>query len=60
MPETNERSHPALEGQATTIQIDDVDLDHRGLAYATDRVGSGLYVLEYTGPTPGSDPPPKD
>ena len=53
IPETNEHSHPAVEGQATTIQIDDVDLDHRGLAYATDRVGTGLYVLEYTGPMPG-------
>jgi hypothetical protein len=31
------------------IQINDVDLDHRGLAYVTDRVGAGLFVLEYTG-----------
>ncbi len=52
VPEPNEHSHPAVEGQTTTIQIDDVDLDHRGLAYATDRVGTGLYVLEYTGPMP--------
>ena len=28
---------------------EDVDIDHRGLAYASDRVGTGLFVLEYTG-----------
>ena len=33
----------------TEIQINDVTIDHRGLAYATDRVGTGLFVLEYTG-----------
>ena len=54
IPEPNEHSHPIVEGQPTVIQIDDVDIDHRGLAYASDRVGTGLYVLEYTGPTPGS------
>jgi hypothetical protein len=52
------------------IQLTDVDLDHRGLGYATDRsapscvatdgtmlegdngqpcVGTGLFILEYTG-----------
>jgi hypothetical protein len=50
IPRTNERSHPIAKGQPTVIQINDVDLDHRGLAYATDRVGTGLFVLEYTGP----------
>ena len=30
-------------------QINDVDIDHRGLVYASDRVGNGLYVLEYRG-----------
>jgi hypothetical protein len=29
-----------------------VDIDHRGLAYASDRVGSGLFVFEYTGKKP--------
>jgi hypothetical protein len=24
-----------------------VDIDARGLAYATDRVGTGLFILEY-------------
>jgi hypothetical protein len=42
-------SHPIGEGQPTAIQINDVTIDHRGLAYATDRVGTGLFVLEYTG-----------
>jgi hypothetical protein len=28
---------------------------HRGLAYATDRVGTGLFVVEYTGPKPVVD-----
>jgi hypothetical protein len=30
--------------------MNDVDIDHRGLAYASDRVGTGLFILEYTGP----------
>jgi hypothetical protein len=49
IPKTNARSHRSAEGQATAIQINDVTIDHRGLAYATDRVGTGLFVLEYTG-----------
>ena len=49
IPKTNERSYPIEEGQPTAIQINDVDIDHRGLAYASDRVGTGLFVLEYTG-----------
>ncbi len=36
VPETNENTHPIVENQPTVIQIDDVDLDHRGLAYASD------------------------
>lgn len=49
IPETNENSHPLFEGQPTAIQINDVDLDHRGLGYASDRIGTGLFILEYTG-----------
>ena len=49
VPRTNALSHPITKGQPTAIQINDVDIDHRGLAYASDRVGSGLFVLEYTG-----------
>ena len=30
------------------IQKNDVDIDHRGLAYAVDRVGTP-FILEYTG-----------
>ncbi len=54
IPEPNENVHPIVEGQPTVIQIDDVDIDHRGLAYATDRTGGGLFVLEYTGPMPAA------
>jgi hypothetical protein len=46
------------EGQKTSIQINDVTIDHRGLAYATDRVGTGLFVVEYTGPKPVIDNSP--
>jgi hypothetical protein len=49
VPEPNATSHPIEEGQATAIQINDVDLDDRGLAYASDRTGAGLFILEYTG-----------
>jgi hypothetical protein len=31
------------------IQTNDVDLDHRGFIYITDRDGNGLHILEYTG-----------
>jgi hypothetical protein len=31
----------------TIIQTNDVDLDHRGLIYITDRAGNGLHILEY-------------
>ena len=54
IPEPNENSHPIVEDQPTVIQIDDVDLDHRGLAYASDRAGAGLFILEYTGARPGT------
>jgi hypothetical protein len=50
IPKTNERSHPIAKEQPVVIQINDVDLDHRGLAYASDRIGSGLFILEYTPP----------
>ena len=34
----------------TVIQTNDVDLDHRGLAYLSDRMGTGLHIVEFTGP----------
>ena len=49
IPKTNKNSYPISEGQPVAIQINDVDIDHRGLAYAVDRVGTGLFILEYTG-----------
>jgi hypothetical protein len=54
VPMTNANSHPMEDGQPTAIQINDVTVDHRGLAYATDRVGTGMFVFEYTGPKPGA------
>jgi len=45
IPKINSNSHPIAKGQPTAIQINDVDLDTHGLAYASDRVGSGFYVF---------------
>ena len=59
IPKTNQLSHPIAKGQPTAIQINDVDVDHRGLAYASDRVGSGLFILQYTGKKPASTPATK-
>jgi hypothetical protein len=49
IPKTNKSSYPIAKGQPIAIQMNDVDIDHRGLAYASDRVGTGLFILEYTG-----------
>src|SRR5688572_15499387 len=46
IPKTNAKSHPMNAKQNTAIQINDVTVDHRGLAYATDRVGTGLFIVE--------------
>lgn len=54
IPKPNAASHPMAKGQPSVIQINDVTIDHRGLGYATDRVGAGLFILEYTGPKPTS------
>jgi hypothetical protein len=50
LPKTNERSHPIAKDQPTVIQINDVDIDARGLAFASDRIGTGLFILEYKTP----------
>jgi len=50
VPKPNERSHPVEKGQGIAIQMNDVDLDDRGLAYATDRTGAGLFILQRTQP----------
>jgi hypothetical protein len=49
LPKINANSHPMAKDQPTVIQMNDVDIDHRGLAYASDRAGAGLFILEYTG-----------
>jgi len=56
VPKPTGRSHPVEKGQAVAIQINDIDLDDQGLAYASDRTGAGLFVLRYTGPTERSVP----
>ena len=43
---------PAPPGATGGPLINDVYVDERGLIYAADRVGGGLYILEYTGSTP--------
>ena len=48
VPKPNDRSHPVEKGQGIAIQMNDVDLDDRGLAYATDRTGAGLFILQRT------------
>ncbi len=49
LPKPNKNSYPISEGQPVVIQMNDVDIDHRGLAYTVDRTGAGLFILEYTG-----------
>jgi len=49
LPKATEYSHPLAEGQPVSIMTNDVELDDQGLCYVSDRVGSGLFVLEYTG-----------
>ncbi len=48
VPETTARTKP-LFGK-TAIQTNDVDIDHRGLLYLTDRAGTGLHVVAYERP----------
>jgi hypothetical protein len=47
VPQANERTGLMRDDQPAVIQINDVDVDYRGLVYASDRVGSGLFVLEF-------------
>ena len=42
----------APSGQMKDITINDVYVDEKGLIYAADRLGGGLYIIEYTGQTP--------
>jgi hypothetical protein len=46
VPKTTSTTIPRLK---TVIQTNDVDLDYRGLAYISDRAGTGLHVVEYLG-----------
>lgn len=46
IPKTTSTTIPRLK---TCIQTNDVDLDYRGLAYISDRAGTGLHIIEYLG-----------
>ena len=46
IPKTTSTTIPRLK---TVIQTNDVDLDYRGLAYISDRAGTGLHIVEYLG-----------
>ena len=46
IPEPTATTIPRLK---TVIQTNDVDIDYRGLAYISDRAGTGLHVIEYLG-----------
>ena len=50
IPSPNKNSHPIEPGQPSVIQINDVAVDRRGLLYASDRTGAGLFVLRYVKP----------
>jgi hypothetical protein len=43
---------PPPRNRTGAIQLNDVYVDERGWIYANDRDTGGLYILEYTGPTP--------
>jgi hypothetical protein len=49
VPKATALTHPMVMGQPAVTQINDVDIDHRGLAYASDRAGTGLFILRFTG-----------
>jgi hypothetical protein len=46
IPQTTVTTTPR---RKTVIQTNDVDIDYRGLAYNSDRAGTGLHVIEYLG-----------
>ncbi len=49
VPKATALTHPMVMGQPAVTQMNDVDIDHRGLAYASDRAGTGLFILRFTG-----------
>ena len=55
VPKATANTEAVTQGQFNdgyaVIQTNDVDVDSRGLVNATDRVGSGFYILQYT-PSP--------
>jgi hypothetical protein len=47
VPDASKLSFPIAKGQPIVHLANDVDIDHRGLVYVSDRVGGGLWVLKY-------------
>lgn len=47
VPDAAPLSFPISTGQPIVHQANDVDLDYRGIAYVSDRVGGGLWVFKY-------------
>jgi hypothetical protein len=47
VPDASKLSFPIATGQPIVAQGNDVDIDYRGLVYMSDRVGGGLWVLDY-------------
>jgi hypothetical protein len=48
VPDASKLSFPIATGQPVVAVANDVDVDYRGLVYMSDRVGGGLWVLDYT------------
>lgn len=48
VPGPSKLSFPIATGQPIVGVGNDVDIDYRGLVYMSDRVGGGLWVLDYT------------
>ena len=46
IPDTTDKTKPRMK---KVIQTNDADVDYRGLIYITDRAGTGLHILKFTG-----------
>jgi len=56
IPATTERTRPFCQGEGserrckTAIQTNNAEVDDRGYVYTADRVGTGLHILQLSGP----------
>jgi hypothetical protein len=58
VPKPNEKVAPGGKGAGVAIQMNDVDLDDRGLAYATDRTGRDCLYFSAQEQRPDRAPKP--